>query len=147
MKKKIVKKKKRIEISNSLFAATGGKIFGAKKFSTNQRRLQKLIVKNRIADINDSILKARADYILNQVEERIRLAQSKEEINLAINYGKRNLTKKMLRAYVNEIQRRHGNDMYNSTKEKLARVFGEEWVKQQLDIKELLKTKKRKNES
>lgn len=98
----------------------------------------------KVSSAQDRILKSRADFILNQVEERIRLATTVEEIGLAINFGKRNLTKKMMRAYADESLKRGGWDLYNDTKEALARMFGEDWVKRQLNITELVKKKKTK---
>lgn len=96
----------------------------------------------KVGSAQDRILKSRADFILNQVEERIRLATTTEEIALAINFGKRNLTKKMIRTYVDDSLKRGSWNLYNETKEALSRMFGEDWVKRQLNITELVKKKK-----
>lgn len=115
-----------------------------KKPTNKRQQSKKLIRQYNIESAQNAILESRARFILWYMEERIRLAETQEEINLAINYAKRNLNKKILRTYVNEKLRVGGWNLYNGTKEALAKVFGEDWVKKQLNIKELTKVKKHK---
>lgn len=116
--------------------------FKKSKNQVNQNKTKKLIAQFNIETAQNFILNQRAKFILFQMEERIRLSETREEIDLAIRYGKRNLSKKILRTYADEKLRIGGWNLYNRTKEGLARIFGEDWVKKQLNIKELLKEKK-----
>lgn len=91
-----------------------------------EAKQRKINAAAKLAQAKKGIAEARAEFILQQVLERLKLAKSAEESQLAINWGKRNITKAALDAYLTIKNKDY--QTYIIKKELVAKLFGEDWV-------------------